>query len=157
IGDPHRLEQILSNLLSNAIKFSHYEGPAVEVEADVTHTSSSQGKLSIRVRDHGVGIAKEDLAKLFQDFHQIRPHELQNGGGSGLGLSIVSRLAEAMGGSVGVESEPGKGSCFYFSIPYGMRPGLLPHDEEGMTRGKVVLAKPKPTMDVGDEPGSEMQ
>ncbi len=112
VADRRRVEQILMNLLSNALKFTEQGG--------VTVTSTvEQGMVVTTVQDTGIGIAPADLSRLFRPFEQIdtglsRKHE-----GTGLGLSISRRLVELMGGTIGVDSEPGKGSTFSFRLPLG--------------------------------------
>ncbi|USE34483.1 ATP-binding protein [Endozoicomonas sp. SCSIO W0465] len=109
IGDNVKLRQVLINLIGNAVKFTD--------NGDVHLKVFAKGeKLQFEVLDSGVGILSSDLAQLFQPFTQLKRG--QEFGGAGLGLSISQRLVEAMGGELQVESEHGKGSRFYFSIPY---------------------------------------
>lgn len=112
-GDRDRLAQVLVNLLSNAIKFSP-EGERVLVEV---RAHASLGRVRVSVTDRGPGIARADVPKLFQKFHQLDASDARARGGSGLGLVIAKRLVEAHGGHIGVESEIGRGSTFYFEIP----------------------------------------
>ena len=113
VGDEARLGQILLNLLSNAIKFSN--GGIIRVAARSREMESGY-ELTVSVTDPGIGIPAEKLPLLFQPFAQLSPGLARNYGGTGLGLAICKRLAELMGGSIGVESEPGKGSTFTFRI-----------------------------------------
>lgn len=117
-GDPSRLRQILLNLGSNAIKFTQ-DG---EVAFKFAVVESSDGGMVIRceVRDTGVGIAADRIAELFQPFAQGDASTTRKFGGTGLGLSIVRRLVELMGGEVGIESEEGKGSTFWFTARFGI-------------------------------------
>ncbi|OPY37077.1 MAG: hybrid sensory histidine kinase BarA [Methanoregula sp. PtaU1.Bin051] len=109
-GDSRRLEQILLNLLSNAIKFTG--------KGHVRISGSRQGDdVIIRVEDTGIGIKKTDLDKLFRPFSQLETGLTRQYEGTGLGLSICRKLAELMGGTIGVESEPGKGSTFTVIFP----------------------------------------
>jgi signal transduction histidine kinase len=111
-GDVQRVTQVLTNLLSNAIKFTD-RGGHVSVRAFV------EGDWVVtEVADTGVGIASEDLPKLFQRFRQLDMSATRKAGGTGLGLSITKALVEAHGGQVGVASEPEKGSVFSFRLPY---------------------------------------
>jgi signal transduction histidine kinase len=110
-ADPRRLRQVMDNLLSNAVKYSP---PGTEVAI----LCKAKGKeIVVGVRDQGVGIAPEEQVRIFERFHQV---EMPGGGkpsGAGLGLTICKRIVEAHGGRIWVESELGKGSTFYFSLP----------------------------------------
>jgi PAS domain S-box-containing protein len=110
--DATRLRQVLYNYLSNAIKFSPNGG---SVAVDLAPVSAD--RFRIEVRDQGPGIAAEDIAKLFREFHQLRNGHDGKERGTGLGLSITRRIVEAQGGQVGVHSEPGQGSVFYAVLP----------------------------------------
>jgi len=110
-GDVTRLRQVLLNLVSNAIKFTPKRG-RVELSA-----VRSGEHLHFRVEDSGIGISPEQQAKLFQPFTQADESTTRRFGGTGLGLSISHRLVSLMGGSIEVQSEPGRGTCFSFSIP----------------------------------------
>jgi two-component system, sensor histidine kinase len=116
LGDPLRLRQILLNLAGNAIKFT--DRGSVSVEGDLGSAGGSR-MLRFRVRDTGIGIAPEKQLSIFEAFAQGDGSTSRRYGGTGLGLSISSRLIALMGGSIGVESTPGTGSCFHFSLPYG--------------------------------------
>ena len=113
-GDPTRLRQILLNLLSNAVKFTA-EGSITLSVSRVTADGAE--RLRFAVADTGMGIPRERQHLLFQNFSQVDRSINRRYGGTGLGLVICKRLAEAMGGSIGVESEPGRGSTFWFTIP----------------------------------------
>jgi PAS domain S-box-containing protein len=110
-GDPGRLRQIIMNLVGNAIKFTH-EGHIV-LTASVSTGNDGSPKLRIAVTDTGIGIPPDRIDRLFKMFSQIDSSTTRYYGGSGLGLSIVKRLAELMGGEVGVDSEPDRGSTFW--------------------------------------------
>ena len=115
IGDPMRLRQIIVNLVGNAIKFTaHGE---VLLEASLESHAGNQLTLHFVVRDTGIGIAQEKQALIFEPFSQADGSTTRQYGGTGLGLTISARLAEAMHGTLWVESEPGKGSSFHFTIP----------------------------------------
>jgi signal transduction histidine kinase len=137
IGDPYRVEQILTNLIVNALKFT--ESGEIEVyismiqETKVDNKVESQIKFS--VRDTGIGIPKDKLDRLFKPFMQADTSTTRNYGGSGLGLVICKRLADAMGGKIIVESTPGVGSEFSFITWFknGVNTGLnIPSEIEGM-------------------------
>jgi signal transduction histidine kinase/CheY-like chemotaxis protein len=116
VGDPLRVEQILVNFLNNAAKFT--EAGEVVVEVRVRSSVDDAARLRIDVRDTGIGIAKADLGRLFQNFHQADTSITRTHGGTGLGLVISRKLAALLGGEVGVESEPGVGSRFWFEAPF---------------------------------------
>jgi PAS domain S-box-containing protein len=115
LGDPQRIRQCLVNLVGNAIKFTERG----EVVIDVCMVGMQNGKhlVHFEVRDTGAGIAPEALPELFQPFMQADSSTTRKFGGTGLGLSIVRRLVELMGGQCGVQSELGRGSTFWFTLP----------------------------------------
>jgi hypothetical protein len=113
-GDPTRLRQILLNLLSNAIKFT--EQGMVLVSATV-EGSDDDKQLRLCVKDTGIGLSAQARSRLFLPFSQADSSTTRKYGGTGLGLAICKRLAEAMGGTIGVESTQGVGSEFWISIP----------------------------------------
>jgi K+-sensing histidine kinase KdpD len=109
--DANRIGQVVTNLLSNAIKFSHTEG-RIEVLVEVW-----EKMVRVGVRDHGEGIAAQNLPKLFQKFTQIDSTSTRRAGGTGLGLVICKGIVEQHGGQMSVESTLGEGSTFYFTLP----------------------------------------
>ena len=113
-SDAHRLRQMLSNLVGNAIKFTA-QGK-IGIEAIEVERNAETALLEFSVSDTGIGIEKDKIHLLFQPFSQADSSTTREFGGSGLGLSIVSSLAKQFGGNVGVESEPGLGSRFWFRI-----------------------------------------
>jgi hypothetical protein len=120
VGDPFRLRQILSNLLSNAVKFTS-EGEILVVVEPISQerrAGDERALLRFSVRDSGIGLSAEQQASLFQSFSQADSSITRKYGGTGLGLAITKKLVELMGGTIGVESELGRGSLFYFSIPF---------------------------------------
>ncbi|MDQ8186819.1 response regulator [Pelagicoccus sp. SDUM812002] len=115
LGDSTRIRQVLVNLVGNAIKFTERG----EVRIDLArHAQESENSLRFEVHDTGIGIPKPKLKKLFNAFTQVDASTARRYGGTGLGLSISKSLATRMGGSMHVESEPGKGSVFSFTIQY---------------------------------------
>ena len=123
-GDPMRLRQILVNLIGNAIKFTDHGEIAINVEC-----KGKTGKvhdLLFSVTDTGIGISKESAAKLFKAFQQVDTSTTRRYGGTGLGLVISQRLAEFMGGTIWVESEPDLGSSFFFSAKMEVAESAIP-------------------------------
>ena len=114
-GDPNRLRQIFNNLLSNAIKFTN-NGGEVSIRIHQVSGTDSQVTLRCEVKDSGIGISPEAQAKLFQPFTQADTSTTRRYGGTGLGLAICRSLIEMMQGEMGVKSEPGKGSAFWFTV-----------------------------------------
>jgi signal transduction histidine kinase len=112
-ADRGRVRQVLLNLLSNAIKFTP-DGGRIMVAAGPVNGGS---QVRIAVTDTGIGIAPEDQPKLFQEFSQLDASASRKYEGTGLGLALSRRLIELHGGAIGVESEMGKGSTFWFTLP----------------------------------------
>ncbi|MCU1085373.1 hybrid sensor histidine kinase/response regulator [Stenotrophomonas maltophilia] len=111
VVDSQRLQQILKNLLANAVKFTEHGKVSLHVRA------AGQGRIRFEVCDSGIGIAREQLQVIFEAFRQADGSTRRRYGGTGLGLSISRDLAERMGGSIQVDSEPGRGSCFILELP----------------------------------------
>jgi signal transduction histidine kinase len=120
IGDPARLRQVLVNLVGNAIKFTEKGGIAVSVESGKREGQTME--LVFRVKDSGIGIPPEKRAVIFDAFTQADSSTTRRFGGTGLGLAISTSLIKLMGGTISVESEPGKGSTFLFTARFGLPP-----------------------------------
>jgi len=114
VGDPTRLRQIILNLLSNAVKFTEKGG--INVKLDLMGRTKNTQKIKFRIIDTGIGISDEGKKKLFKSFSQVDASTTRTYGGTGLGLAISWSLVEMMGGDIGVESEIGNGSVFWFTV-----------------------------------------
>ncbi|MBV2131412.1 response regulator [Pseudomonas sp. MAP12] len=136
LGDPLRLGQVLSNLLSNAIKFTGQGEITIAIHRE---EDSEQGTwLRFEVIDTGIGLSEEQCSKLFQAFTQADSSTSRKYGGTGLGLTICKRLVDLMGGEIGVESAPGRGSTFHFRVPFHLQTS----QRELLIDGDDVLGMP---------------
>jgi len=129
IGDAMRLRQILFNLIGNAIKFTSKGEIAVNVECKAQDEMGY--RLEFSVTDTGIGISKEGINKIFKPFQQVDTSTTRRYGGTGLGLVICKGLAERMGGTIWVESEPGSGSTFFFSVTLSASEEPAPEHQVG--------------------------
>ncbi len=139
LGDALRLRQILINFANNAVKFT--EAGEVAISVQVAERSDTEVLLRFSVSDTGIGLTEEQMGRLFQSFQQADASTTRKYGGTGLGLAISKQLAELMGGQVGVSSEIGKGSKFWFTARLGVSrskapPARIQHTD---LRGKRVL------------------
>ena len=142
-GDITRLRQIILNLVGNALKFTEKGEVVVRVEPE-TGGMVEDGPVSlhIAVRDTGIGIPPDAIGRLFQSFSQVDASTTRKYGGTGLGLAISKKLAELMGGRMWVESEPGVGSVFHFTVTLGALPGTPkpdPQTARALIGGKRIL------------------
>jgi len=150
VADDLRLKQVLSNLTSNAIKFTDEGEVSVTVQG---HRKAGREQLLFQIRDTGIGIDEEAGARLFVPFRQIDSAKPRSHSGTGLGLAISKNLVELMGGRIWFESEPGKGTTFFFTIDYEKPredsgdfvcrkllppPDAIPHRENGRSRVLLV-------------------
>lgn len=143
IGDPLRLNQVLTNVVSNAVKFTA-EG-FVELHCAIIAQNSHRVKLQFRVTDTGVGIEAAKLPRLFKAFSQADGSTTREYGGSGLGLSISQHLLHMMGGQFSVDSEFGQGSCFSFCIDFALGQQQLPQPWQlpaGIGQPSLLLIEP---------------
>jgi signal transduction histidine kinase/CheY-like chemotaxis protein len=141
LGDPGRLRQVLINLVNNAIKFTE-EG---EVAIRVLLAQPAAGKLAnlrVEVTDSGIGIPKDRLHRLFGSFSQVDASTTRKYGGTGLGLAISKKLIEAMGGRIGVISEEGRGSTFWFELTLPRDPADHPPQIAELAGARVLVVHP---------------
>lgn len=148
-GDPTRLRQILLNLVSNALKFTERGGVHVLIGADPPAEDGQPWRLRCEVRDTGIGIPEDALPRIFEQFQQADSSTTRKYGGTGLGLAICRQLVEAMGGVIGVDSQLGKGSRFYFDVPLhgGQLPAITTNTliEPHSRHLKILCAEDAPT------------
>ncbi|GAP38067.1 hypothetical protein ISF6_4261 [Piscinibacter sakaiensis] len=137
LGDPTRLSQAVVNLLSNAVKFTERGWVRLRCEADARE--AGRLRLRVEVGDTGCGIAPDRIGQLFQPFEQADVSTTREHGGTGLGLALVRHIAELLGGQAGVTSQPGQGSCFWFTGWFELAP-------EDAALGEPPAAVPPPAL-----------
>jgi PAS domain S-box-containing protein len=130
-GDPGRLRQIITNLVGNAVKFT--QRGTISLKISLEQKMNGWALMRFDIRDNGIGIPPEKTGTLFEAFTQVDSSTTRKYGGTGLGLTISKRLAEMMGGEVGVESELGKGSNFWFTAVFGLQDAPIGAEDAGET------------------------
>jgi signal transduction histidine kinase len=145
VGDGGRLRQVLTNLVGNAIKFT--DNGSVAVNLVVTDSAPNTANLRCEVTDTGIGIAEDDIPRLFSDFTQVDPSMTRRFGGTGLGLAISDRLIRMMGGAIGCTPNPGGGSTFWFTVPLP----LPSHQPETQIAPVTGMAGPTPSGDLAED------
>ncbi|TWA71561.1 PAS domain S-box-containing protein [Azospirillum brasilense] len=144
-GDPGRLRQILFNLTGNAIKFTDAGRVVLRTRLEPSAAGSDRLRLRFSVEDTGIGISGAGQARLFQPFSQADSSTTRRFGGTGLGLAICARLVEMMGGRIGVDSAPGCGSTFWFTVDLAPGdPRSAPRDDTDLTGLSIIVAEPDP-------------
>ena len=136
VGDPHQLREIILNLLSNAVKFT--DTGYVVVEVDVVETHGHNTRLRFEIRDTGIGIAPQALEKIWESFSQEESGTTRRYGGTGLGTTIAKQLVELMGGRIDVTSVKGRGTAFWFTLPFRLQP--IQRDALHPVPGAKILA-----------------
>ena len=136
MGDPLRLKQVMTNLVNNAIKFTQHGEVVVRVMLDDTDTEDERIRISIT--DTGMGLSESQRESIFNAFNQADASTARQYGGTGLGLVISRRLVEEMGGEIGVESDLGKGSCFWFSLPLEVSGSVEAEADPALNRESVL-------------------
>ncbi|MBI1362172.1 MAG: response regulator [Alphaproteobacteria bacterium] len=146
IGDPTRFNQVVTNLVNNALKFTEKGGVSIGVTAK---TADDQARLNVAVADTGVGIEQSRIASIFEAFSQADQSTTRKFGGTGLGLTVCKRLVDAMGGDIGVASEPGKGSVFTVSVDLAVdQKAPLAPDASGL-KAALVLPPGQAVLNLG--------
>lgn len=145
IGDPLRLQQVITNLLGNAIKFT--EQGTIDIQVSGQLAAQESLELEIRIRDQGIGIASQQQNQLFQAFRQADASITRRHGGTGLGLVITQKLVSEMGGEIDFHSQPHQGSTFWFRIPLLLNANAWvdPHRFDALKGKQLALVEPDAT------------
>lgn len=144
LGDALRIRQVLNNLLSNAVKFTHAGEILLRLEGQGFAQNGRQVRLRFSVADSGIGIPAEAVDRLFDRFTQVDGSSTRKYGGTGLGLAICKQLVEKMGGEISVESTPGKGAVFSFSLSLGVAETEISGSAETSALPVTSLETPPP-------------
>ncbi|WP_456406914.1 ATP-binding protein [Thiolapillus sp.] len=139
LGDPGRLQQILTNLLSNALKFT--ETGSIQVVVRLERKTEHQEPVILEVRDTGIGLSEAECKRIFDNFTQADTSTTRKYGGTGLGLTISRQLVELMGGSIEVQSTLGKGSVFRITLPLKQQTNSQPPNYKGFLGFRVLLVE----------------
>ncbi|MDR0322141.1 MAG: transporter substrate-binding domain-containing protein [Treponema sp.] len=142
VGDPTRLRQVIVNLLSNAIKFTN--SGMVKLLADIIEVRDNTATVNFEVKDSGIGMTSEQIAKIFDPFTQAETGTTRKYGGTGLGLAITKNMVELMGGKISVESTPGVGSKFSFKLKFNT---INITEEEAFAKQTTLKQIEKPEFD----------
>lgn len=137
VGDALRIRQVLTNLITNAVTFTSEGEVVVSVECETLKTATADVRFTIT--DTGAGVAAEDQRRIFEPFIQSDATTATHQGGAGLGLSICRELVRCMGGELGVQSEIGKGSCFWFQLPLTIENQDADHDSNARSHADARL------------------
>ncbi len=155
-GDQLRCKQILLNLISNAIKFT--EEGEITITACLEEQQQYRALIRMTVQDTGIGMTPEEQQKIFDPFAQADSSTTRRFGGTGLGLTICRQLAELMGGEISVESEPGQGSSFHLTLPFGVSSAAAAQQTEtAAARGPLVWHGPLLTVLVAEDNSMNLQ
>lgn len=128
LADRFRIDQVLTNMVSNAIRYSPEGG---DIDLRVEYLGD---EVAVSVTDHGMGIPEEEQGRIFDQFYQVRSGQRAGGSGMGLGLYISEQIVRLHGGKIGVKSQPGQGSTFYFAIPIGQATSTIAPSESAVSR-----------------------
>ncbi len=143
VGDKLRLKQILLNLIGNAIKFT--DRGRVVIRVWLEDLEDERAQVAISVEDSGIGISEQDQQSLFQAFSQVENADTRRSSGTGLGLVISRNLATLMGGSIELQSTPGKGSRFDLRLPFGLTPQQAPAEGDEVDTASALIFAAEPT------------